>query len=270
MRWVKIKQNEKEIYGLVDSENITLTDQDWDGVLQNKPYNISSDEQIKLDEATLLNPLGRPGKIVCIGLNYLDHCRETGTPPPERPLVFAKFTSSLNDPNSDIVWPSALSSKVDYEAELAVVIAKTGRDIAEDVAIDYVAGYTTANDVSARDVQLGDGQWIRGKSFDTFCPLGPVFVTADEIADPQQLGIRSILNGKTMQDSNTSEMIFTVKQLIAFCSKAFTLEAGDVILTGTPHGVGLGLDPEVYMRDGDLIEIEIDQIGRLVNTCREI
>lgn len=270
MRWVKLNQNNQDIYGLLQEDKIQLTNQTWSDILQNNGSAVESTGEIGADDVALLNPISRPGKIVCIGLNYLDHCRETNIPPPERPLIFCKFVTSLSDPNSDIVWSPELSTQVDWEAELAVIIGKTGRNIAEDESMDYVAGYTTANDVSARDVQLGDGQWIRGKSLDTFCPLGPVFVTADEIEDPQKLAIRSILNGQTMQDSNTSEMIFTVKQLIAFCSQAFTLEAGDVILTGTPHGVGLGLDPQVYMHDGDVIEIEIEQIGRLVNTCKEI
>ena len=224
--------------------------------------------EISRDATALLNPIGRPGKIICVGLNYLDHCRETNTPPPEQPLRFTKFTTSMSGPSDDIVWSTHLTNEVDFEAELAVVIGKTGRFVGENDAFDFVAGYTVANDVSARDVQLGDGQWVRGKSLDTFCPLGPTFVTADEIPDPQNLAIRSILNGEVMQDSNTNLMIFPVAKLIAFCSQAFTLEPGDLILTGTPHGVGLGRDPKVYLKDGDVIVIEIEGIGRIMNKCR--
>jgi 2-keto-4-pentenoate hydratase/2-oxohepta-3-ene-1,7-dioic acid hydratase in catechol pathway len=198
----------------------------------------------------------------------MDHCRETNTPPPERPLLFTKFTTAMTGPRDDIVWSTELTSEVDFEAELAVIIGKSCRRVTEGDALDYVAGYTAANDVSARDVQLGDGQWVRGKSLDTFCPLGPAFVTSDEIPDPQNLAIRSILNGEIMQDSNTNLMIFSVASVIAFCSQAFTLEPGDIILTGTPHGVGLGRDPKVYMNDGDMIVVEIEGIGRIENRCR--
>jgi 2-keto-4-pentenoate hydratase/2-oxohepta-3-ene-1,7-dioic acid hydratase in catechol pathway len=203
-----------------------------------------------------------------VGLNYLDHCRETNTPPPERPLLFTKFTTSANDPTGDIIWAGTLTQEVDFEAELAVIIGKHCRHVGEDDALDFVAGYTAANDVSARDLQMGDGQWIRGKSLDTFCPLGPVMVTADEIPDPQQLAIRSTLNGQMMQDSHTGEMIFSVAALIAFCSQAFTLEPGDVLLTGTPHGVGFVREPQIYMQDGDVVIVEIEGIGRLENRCR--
>jgi len=153
---------------------------------------------------------------------------------------------------------------------LAVIIGRHCRNVNEDDALDFVAGYTAANDVSARDLQLGDGQWIRGKGLDTFCPLGPLFVTADEIPDPQKLAIRAILNDQVMQDSHTNEMIFSVARLIAFCSQAFTLEPGDVLLTGTPHGVGLGREPQIYMQDGDVIVVEIEGIGRLENRCRVV
>ena len=152
----------------------------------------------------------------------------------------------------------------------AAVIGKTARHVSRDEALDYVAGYTCSNDVSARDLQLGDPQWIRGKSLDTFCPIGPAFVTADEVPDPQDLGIRCLLNGEVMQESNTREMIFGVAELIEFSSNAFTLEPGDVILTGTPHGVGMGRDPQIWMKDGDTVVIEIEKLGRLENTCRMV
>ncbi|MBE3112267.1 MAG: fumarylacetoacetate hydrolase family protein, partial [Acidobacteria bacterium] len=222
----------------------------------------------RFDGLNLMAPVPNPSKIVAIGLNYRDHAREQGAPIPERPIIFAKFPTSVIGPGDAIVWDPALTDKVDYEAELAVVIGATARNVNEADAIDFVAGYTCGNDVSARDLQFGDHQWVRGKSLDTFCPLGPVLVTADEISDPQDLSVRAFLNDETMQDSRTSEMIFGVRELIAFASRAFTLLPGDVILTGTPHGVGVFRKPPVFMKDGDRIAIEIEDIGRLENACR--
>lgn len=265
MKWAKITHHRKEQYGVIEGATIHLTNHTWSDVLSGKEYvPISS---MSMDDAKVLNPIGRPSKIVCVGLNYMDHCRETNTPPPERPLLFTKFTTSMIGPDEEIIWHTDLTNEVDFEAELGVVIGKTCRQVSEEEALAYVAGYTTANDVSARDIQMGDGQWVRGKSLDTFCPLGPVFVTHDEISDPQQLTIRSILNGEVMQDSNTNEMIFSVAKIISFCSQAFTLEPGDLILTGTPHGVGIGRDPKVYMKNDDVIVVEIEGIGRLENRC---
>ncbi|RME56575.1 MAG: DUF2437 domain-containing protein [Caldilineae bacterium] len=266
MRWVKFEQNGQAVYGVAAGDDIQVTDNTWDEILAGAAPRVTG--TVDRGAVRLLNPVGRPGKIVAIGLNYLDHCRETNTPPPERPLIFTKFTTSVNDPYGEIVWSTSLTTQVDYEAELAVVIGKKARNVAEADALSYVAGYTAANDVSARDLQLGDGQWVRGKSLDTFCPLGPAFVTADEIPDPQTLSIRCLLNGQVMQESNTDQMIFSVANLIAFCSQAFTLEPGDVIVTGTPHGVGLGRDPQVWMQDGDVVVVEIEKIGRLENRCR--
>jgi 2-keto-4-pentenoate hydratase/2-oxohepta-3-ene-1,7-dioic acid hydratase in catechol pathway len=268
MKWVRFNYQDQLQYGLLNGATIQLTGHTWSNILAGKSADFVG--EIDQDQVTLLNPIDRPGKIVCVGLNYLDHCRETNTPPPERPLLFSKFTTSTNDPNGDIVWAGALTREVDFEAELAVIIGRRCRSISEEEALGYVAGYTAANDVSARDLQMGDGQWIRGKSLDTFCPLGPVMVTADEIADPQRLAIRSTLNGQLMQDSHTGEMIFSVAELIAFCSQAFTLEPGDVLLTGTPHGVGLGREPQLYMQDGDVVVVEIEGIGRLENRCRVV
>lgn len=266
MKWVKVDHGGQPTYGILNGSKIKLTSHTWHDILAKKPPDMVA--EIDPGATVLQNPIQRPGKIICVGLNYMDHCLETGTPPPERPLLFTKFTTSTIGPADEIVWSTELTKEVDFEAELAVIIGKTCRRVSEVDALDYVAGYTAANDVSARDVQLGDGQWVRGKSIDTFCPLGPAFVTADEIPDPQNLAIRSILNNETMQDSNTNLMIFTVANVIAFCSQAFTLEPGDVILTGTPHGVGLGRDPKVYMNDGDVIAVEIEGIGRIENKCR--
>lgn len=268
MKWARFNHQGQPRYGLLNGTTIQLTGHTWPDILAGKSAHLGG--EIAQDQVTLLNPIGRPGKIVCVGLNYLDHCRETNTPPPDSPVLFTKFTTSINDPTGDIVWSGALTQEVDFEAELAVIIGKQCRHVNEDVALDFVAGYTAANDVSARDLQMGDGQWIRGKSLDTFCPLGPVLVTADEIGDPQRLAIRSTLNDQVMQNSHTGEMIFSVATLIAFCSQAFTLEPGDVLLTGTPHGVGLGRDPQIYMQDGDVIVVEIEGIGRLENRCRVV
>jgi 2-keto-4-pentenoate hydratase/2-oxohepta-3-ene-1,7-dioic acid hydratase in catechol pathway len=268
MKWVKVSHMGLPVYGMLDGNTINLTTQRWEDILAGKTA--TTTESIPLEGAALMNPIGRPGKIVCVGLNYMDHCRETNTPPPERPLLFSKFTTAITDPMMPIEWSTSLTQEVDWEAELAVVVGSHCRRVGEAEALDYVAGYTAANDVSARDIQLGDGQWIRGKSLDTFCPLGPVFVTADEIPDPQNLAIRCILNDMIVQDSHTREMIFGVARLIAFCSQAFTLEAGDIILTGTPHGTGMGREPKLYMRDGDRIVVEIEKIGRLENTCKVI
>lgn len=216
----------------------------------------------------LLAPLRRPGKIVAVGQNYMDHCRECNAPIPTRPILFAKFPTTVIGPTDEIRWRTDLTAQVDWEVELGVVIGEVARRVPEERALDYVAGYTVMNDVTARDLQRGDGQWVRGKSLDTFCPTGPAIVTADEIPDPQALGIRLWVNGGVMQDSNTSEMIFGVRYLIAFISAAFTLCPGDVIATGTPNGVGVGRSPQVFLKDGDVVEVEVDGIGRLRNVCR--
>ena len=224
---------------------------------------------LPLSEVTLLAPVPRPSKVVAIGQNYMDHCREQGVEPPAWPVIFTKFTTAVIGPGAAIRWDPALTSEVDYEVELAVVIGRTARRVTADAALDYVAGYTVCNDVSARDLQFGDGQWVRGKSLDTFCPLGPWLVTADEIADPQALPVRTTLNGTVVQDSTTAEMIFGVRELIAFSSRAFTLLPGDVIVTGTPPGVGVFRDPQVFLKDGDEITVEIGGIGALTNPCVE-
>jgi len=218
-----------------------------------------------LAQVRLAAPLANPGKIVCVGLNYHDHCRETGTEVPERPVLFAKFPSTIIGPGDTITWPADVSQQVDYEAELGVIIGKQGRHIPEDEALDYVAAYTNANDVSARDAQFADGQWVRGKSFDTFCPIGPYLLTADEVPDPQDLRIQCRLNGDVMQDSTTAEMIFGVRFLLAYISRTCTLMPGDIIITGTPGGVGVSRNPQVFIKPGDIVEIEVDKLGCLRN-----
>jgi 2-keto-4-pentenoate hydratase/2-oxohepta-3-ene-1,7-dioic acid hydratase in catechol pathway len=207
----------------------------------------------------------RPGKIVAIGLNYLDHVRETGMEKPAAPLVFSKWPSCVIGPNQAIELDAEVSERVDWEVELAVVIGRTLRRASHEEALAGVFGYTVANDVSARDVQFGDGQWVRGKSMDTFCPLGPVVVTPDEIGDVQALGLRTRVNGELVQESSTAEMIFGVAELISYCSRSFTLEPGDVLLTGTPWGCGEFMTPPRSLRAGDLVEVEIDSIGTLRN-----
>ena len=217
----------------------------------------------------LVAPL-RPGKLVAIGLNYMDHVRETGLAVPTQPLVFAKFTTSVIGSGAAITFDRAITERVDWEVELAVVVGRTMRDVPEADALAHVFGYTVANDVSARDVQFGDVQWVRGKSLDTFCPLGPAVVTADGIADPQCLELRTRVNGEVVQRSSTSEMIFSVAELLAFCSRSFTLEPGDVLLTGTPWGCGEFMDPKRSLRDGDVVEVEVEHVGLLSNPVREL
>ena len=209
-------------------------------------------------------PIERPQKIVCIGLNYSDHAEEQGVDLPERPLLFAKWPNTLIGPGEPIVIPP-ITSKVDYEAELGVVIGSRVHGVSVENALEAVAGYVCVNDVSGRDLQFADGQWVRGKSLDTFCPVGPALVPAAEIADPQALGIRAILNGEVMQDSTTRNMVFGVAEIVAFVSQAITLEPGDLIATGTPAGVGVFRDPQVFLEPGDEITIEIDGIGALTN-----
>ena len=209
-------------------------------------------------------PIERPQKIVCIGLNYRDHAEEQGVDLPERPLLFAKWPNTLIGPGEPIVIPS-ITERVDYEAELGVVIGSRASQASAENALEAVAGYVCANDVSARDLQFGDVQWVRGKSLDTFCPVGPALVPASEIDDPQALSIRAILNGEVMQESTTANMVFGVAEIVAFVSQAITLEPGDLILTGTPAGVGVFRDPPVFMQPGDEITIEIEGVGALTN-----
>lgn len=219
-----------------------------------------------LDGAVSLHcPVVRPSKILAIGLNYMDHIRETGATAPERPVVFAKYPSALTGPNDVIVVDSRLTEQADYESELAVIIGSTTRWVAEEDALNSVFGYAVANDVSARDWQRMDAQLSRSKSFDTFCPIGPWITTADEVMEPQALGIRSSVNGGERQASSTAEMVFSVAQLITYLSRSMTLAPGDVILTGTPHGVGMAMKPAVYLKPGDSVRCEIDRLGWIEN-----
>ncbi len=208
-------------------------------------------------------PIEPPGKIICVGLNYRDHAEEQGVDLPKEPLLFAKFTTSLIGPGEPIVIPPIVT-KADYEAELGVVIGERAKGVSKENAFELVAGYLCANDVSARDLQFSDGQWTRGKSPDTFCPVGPL-VPAAEVPDPHALGIRAILNGDTVQDSTTANLIFGIDEIVSYVTQTATLEKGDLILTGTPAGVGVFRDPQRLLQPGDEITIEIDGVGSLTN-----
>lgn len=218
-----------------------------------------------LADFRLLAPVVAPSKLLAIGLNYADHARESGQEPPAAPVLFVKTTNSICGPDDAIRYSKDDSTQVDYEAELALVIGRTARRVSAADALHHVLGYTLCNDVSARDAQFGDGQWVRGKSFDTFSPLGPWIVTSDEVPDPQALGIRCRVNGTLLQDSSTAEMIFGCAEIVSYLSRVMTLEPGDVIATGTPVGVGFARRPPVFLVDGDTVEIEVDGIGTLSN-----
>jgi 2-keto-4-pentenoate hydratase/2-oxohepta-3-ene-1,7-dioic acid hydratase in catechol pathway len=205
-----------------------------------------------------------PGKIICIGLNYRDHAEESGMAIPTKPVIFSKFSSCIIAPNESIIVPDE-STQTDYEAELAVVIGRRASNVKREDAMNYVFGYANFNDVSARDFQFADAQWQRGKSCDTFAPIGPFVATTDEIPDPQDLSIKFRLNGETMQDSRTKQMIFGIAELIEYLSRYFTLEPGDIIATGTPPGVGFARKPPVFLKNGDVAEVEIEGLGVLSN-----
>jgi len=220
------------------------------------------------ERVTRIAPVTDPRKVVCVGLNYRDHAEEGDNPIPDEPVLFSKFPTSVNGPGGEIAWDPDLTETVDYEAELVVVVGREAREVDADEAGEYVAGYTIGNDVSARDLQHGDGQWVRGKSLDTFAPIGPDVVTGDEIEDVHDLGIWTEVNGERLQDSSTSNLIFGVDELVAFCSRAFTLEPGDLIFTGTPPGVGVYREPPVLLEDGDTVTVGVDGLGELTNDCR--
>jgi len=217
-----------------------------------------------LDQVRLRPPLLRPGKIICVGLNYQSHLGEQAKKAPERPIFFLKSDNTICGPGDPIILPPN-STQVDYEAEFAVVVGKRGKAIPEDKVFEHIAGYTILNDVSARDLQIGDGQWFRGKSCDTFGPTGPWIVTTDEIPDPQGLRISLQLNGRTMQDANTKDLIFKVPFLISYLSQSLTLEVGDLFSTGTPGGVGHHRKPSVYLKPGDTVSVTVERIGTLTN-----
>ncbi|HLR25325.1 MAG TPA: fumarylacetoacetate hydrolase family protein [Fodinibius sp.] len=214
-------------------------------------------------------PVQNPPKIVAIGLNYMDHASESKMEVPDTPLVFTKFSSSIISATDAVEIPVELTQEVDYEVELGIVIGKKAKNVSPEDAMDHVFGYTVINDVSARDLQFSDEQWVRGKSLDTFCPMGPVIVTADEISDPQDLNIQCGVNGKTLQDDNTKNMIFDVADLVSRLSHSFTLEPGDIIASGTPQGVGFSRKPPIYLTPGDTMRTWIEGIGELNNPVIE-
>jgi len=224
----------------------------------------STGDVIPYSDVTLCAPVPRPGKIICIGLNYRDHAAESGMPIPNSPVMFSKFSTCAIGPDQPIVIPQG-SAETDYEAELAFIIGRRAKNVRRENALGHVFGYTNFNDVSARDFQFTDGQWQRGKSCDTFAPMGPYVATTDEIPDPQNLAIRLRLNGETMQDSNTNQMVFGVAELVGFLSRFIILEPGDVVATGTPPGVGFARKPPVYLKAGDIAEVEVDGLGVLSN-----
>lgn len=219
-------------------------------------------------DAIFLTPVNRPQKLIGIGLNYRDHVEEIKAQAPKQPLLFGMYANAIIGPDEPIVIPP-MSRQVDYEAELGVVIGRRARHVPEANALEYVAGYTIVNDVSARDLQFSDGQWLRGKSFDTFAPMGPYLVTSQTLGGADNLAIELRLNGRTMQKSNTRNLIFKVPDLVSYISQVMTLEVGDVIATGTPGGVGFVRNPQVFMKPGDVVEIEIEGIGLLRNSVVE-
>jgi acylpyruvate hydrolase len=253
------------IYFDLENDWLKQARKSYDDIREN-PQNLEPARKngllVERSRVRLLAPVPRPGKLIAIGLNYRDHAAESNMPIPERPVVFSKFTTSVIGANEPVILP-ATSQQVDYEAELGVVIGRRAKNISLGQALDYVFGYTIINDVSARDFQFADNQWQRGKSCDTFAPMGEAVVTSDEVSDPHNLSIKLRLNGRTMQDSNTDQLIFGVPQLIAFLSETITLEPGDVIATGTPPGVGFARKPPVFLKPGDVMEVEIEKLGVL-------
>lgn len=274
MRIVSFRRDGKISYGLLEGEEIAdLPEQDPqlppalnDALPALRGYvpPAATRKTVSLSDVTLLPVVPSPQKIICIGVNYADHAAETGQAPPPYPTVFAKFANTLAASGDPIVLPSA-SAMPDYEGELAVVIGRPGRQITEQDALDYVAGYTAFNDVSARDFQGHTSQWTMGKSPDTFGPLGLALVTADEIPDPQKLELRTTVNGEVLQQASTADMVFTVRQLIAYLSQTMTLLPGDVIATGTPSGIGAARTPPRFLRPGDTVVISIDGVTELTN-----
>ncbi|MED4584343.1 fumarylacetoacetate hydrolase family protein [Brevibacillus choshinensis] len=221
------------------------------------------------EELTLAPTVPTPSKVICVGLNYKKHADECNMAYPATPVLFSKFSNALAGHQEDVPLP-ATSEKVDYEAELVIVIGKQARNVSKEDALSYVYGYCNANDVSARDLQFTSSQWLLGKSCDKFCPIGPYLVSADEVGDPDQLQIRTFVNGEMRQNSNTSDMIFSCPEIISYISHHMTLNPGDVILTGTPEGVitGYPVDQQVWLKDNDVVTVEIEQLGRLTNTFR--
>ncbi len=250
----------------ISNRNIIQLSQDKQAQLEEVAQILAKSNGVevhRMDDLLLGPPIPDPDKILCLGLNYKSHAEEAGFKAPEIPILFAKFRNALVGPTSPIILP-ALSEEIDYEGELAVVIGKRGKDISVETALEYVAGYMALHDVSARDLQFRSGQWLSGKALDTFAPCGPVLVI-NEIRDPQVLDIETRINGQTLQQSNTQHMIFSVAYSISYISSLMTLEPGDIIATGTPEGVGFKRTPPIFLKHGDVVEVEIEKIGTLRN-----
>lgn len=265
MKWIRYQDQKEEIhYGMLHETGA------WR--IEGTPWGTWNVLDEPAEITRLLAPI-EPTVILCVGLNYRRHAAETHSEIPQYPVLFMKNLNAVQNPDAPIYLPRHLrSDKVDYECELAVVIGRKAKNVSKETALDYVLGYTCANDVSARDWQkhAGGGQWCRGKSFDTFCPLGPALLTPEEIPNPQALQLRTLINGEVLQDSNTSDMIFSVAEIIAFLSGSTTLLPGTVILTGTPHGVGMGRSPARWLQPGETVTVEIEKIGSLTNPiCEE-
>ncbi|MXV60522.1 DUF2437 domain-containing protein [Natronorubrum sp. JWXQ-INN-674] len=274
MRLVRYAYDEKEAIGVLEGETISELDVDGDGEIppivaaaRGSADVETTGVEINTEDVTLRAPIERPGKIICLGLNYRDHAEEGGNEVPEEPLLFSKATSAVNDPNGPVVHPADIE-QLDYEAEIAIIIGKAGHRIDATDAFDHVAGYTAFNDVTARDVQYGFSQYFRGKSFDTFAPMGPAMATADDF-DPTDREIRALVNGDVRQESSTEQMIFDVPTTVESVSQTMTLYPGDVIATGTPPGVGVHRDPPLLLEPGDEVTIEVQGIGALQNQIVE-
>ena len=270
MRLIRYAADDGMGIGLLENGKVVLLDaSDMREVMVDKAALKPSSKTETLNRLTILPPL-MPGKILAIGRNYAEHARELNNEVPAEPLVFAVMPSAVIGDGDLVEWEAELTAQVDWEGELAVIIGKTARRVSQADALDYVFGYTIANDVSARDLQTRDKQWTRAKGLDTFCPLGPVVVTSDEIPDPQNLRIVTTVDGVEKQNGSTADMIFPVSFLIAHLSRAFTLNPGDIILTGTPSGVGKAMNPPEFLGQGSEVSVEIAGIGKLTNRCRVI
>ncbi|MCY3936605.1 MAG: fumarylacetoacetate hydrolase family protein [Chloroflexi bacterium] len=270
MRLLTFTHRQQRQLGILDEDgriNVASWPNALEDVLERGTLPSRSAQYLDPAEVRWEAPL-RPRKIIAIGQNYVEHIRELGSELPEKPVIFAKFPSGVVGHGEEVCWEAALTQKVDWEVELAVVIGARCHHIREEDALECVFGYTVANDLTARDIQRSEGQWIRGKNLAGFCPLGPVVVTRDEIPDPHALRLSTQVNGETMQAGHSGEMHFRIPHLIAYCARMFTLEPGDVILTGTPSGVGMGMKPPRFLGDGDVVRVAIEGIGTLETRCR--
>lgn len=264
MRLVSYPGGWGRVEGIAEDQTVVPMGSDLVAYLRGEEASVDG-TPLPYDDVELLAPVPRPGKIVCVGLNYRDHAAETGKPVPTEPVLFAKFANSVVGDGAEVDIPEA-TEEVDWEAELGVVIGRRASRVPVDESLEHVAGYTCMNDLSARDLQRRGGQWTRGKAIDGFLPMGPWLVTPDEVGDPQQLSVRCIVDGEVMQDSSTAQMVFGVAELVSVISQTMTLEPGDCIATGTPPGVGMAMTPPRFLRPGDVVVVEIERLGRLTTT----